>query len=295
MTYKNFSWTLYPQDDEDNKIKLHCEKSEDLRYLIFGYEKCPSTGNDHLQGYVVFKTKITLPQAKEWFKNLLEHERTHIEISHGNSKSNMEYCRKIRKKDPIPNEKWYEYGTCPKKAVEANKKNAKVYKKIMKLAKKGKIDKIKDEFPTQYFIHKKKIDEFAAERYQNQKHLKECCGWIYTGDSNTGKTYTALVTEGAFDKPIDTKWWDGYDGEDVVLFDEVTPKWMVDNFTFVKRITDIYPFTVEYKGGSRKDIRPKKIIFTTNRPEYEFRLRFDDTDWAAFKKRIQFKIFNNVY
>ena len=59
-------------------------------YLIYGYEKCPTTGTKHLQGYVVFPVKKRFPEAKA----LLPSDHIHIEPTKGTPQEAAEYCKK---------------------------------------------------------------------------------------------------------------------------------------------------------------------------------------------------------
>ena len=56
-------------------------------------------------------------------------------------------------------------------------------------------------------------------------------------------------------------WWDGYDGQDVVIIEEMGPKQI--NANHMKQWADHYPFSAESKGASVK-IRPQKIVVTSN-------------------------------
>lgn len=61
----------------------------------------------------------------------------------------------------------------------------------------------------------------------------------------------------------DRVWWDGYDGEDVVIFDEFQG-WcrQVD----MQRYLDYYPLMLEFKGGSRAALYTKVVILSNYHP-----------------------------
>lgn len=50
--------------------------------------------------------------------------------------------------------------------------------------------------------------------------------------------------------PTTYKWWEGYDAHKIVLIDELRANWCT--FGDLLKLTDIYPFRVETKGGSRQ-------------------------------------------
>ena len=58
------------------------------------------------------------------------------------------------------------------------------------------------------------------------------------------------------------KWWDGYDGEDVIVLDDFAPEHGKYLGYFLKIWADHYVFNAEVKGGMLK-IRPKHIIITS--------------------------------
>lgn len=60
------------------------------------------------------------------------------------------------------------------------------------------------------------------------------------------------------------KWWDHYRGEEVVIIEELSPKFEM-LAEFLKDWADHYAFIGESKGGS-KWLRPKKIIVCSNYP-----------------------------
>jgi RNA helicase. len=86
--------------------------------------------------------------------------------------------------------------------------------------------------------------------------------WWY-GPTGTGKSKSVWeLYPNHYGKQLN-KWWDGYEGEDVVVIEEWSPKNEVTG-SFLKIWADRYPFNAEIKGATLKKIRPKKIIVTSN-------------------------------
>lgn len=92
--------------------------------------------------------------------------------------------------------------------------------------------------------------------------------WLY-GPTGTGKSRFAH-NEWGRDGDMwvagdNSKWWDGYVSHSTVLVDDIRHDWTT--FKNLLRITDIYPFDVEYKGGTTPAVF-KRIVFSS---PYHFR------------------------
>lgn len=86
--------------------------------------------------------------------------------------------------------------------------------------------------------------------------------WRY-GSTGTGKSHSARTEyPEAYIKAADTKWWDGYRGQDVVIIEDFD-KYHVKQGYSLKIWADKYPFPAESKGCGAC-IRPCKIIVTSN-------------------------------
>lgn len=106
--------------------------------------------------------------------------------------------------------------------------------------------------------------------------------WCY-GYAGTGKTKWVWdnFREKLYVKSLN-KWWDGYDGQEVILLDDWDPSHKCLTW-HLKMWADRYPFQGEYKGGSRL-IRPKMIIITSN---YPIEMCFEEPDLSAIKRRFK--------
>lgn len=106
--------------------------------------------------------------------------------------------------------------------------------------------------------------------------------WFY-GKPETGKTRKIFDTEVNIFRPTTYKWWEGYDAHQVVLIDDWRPTWC--SFVNLLKLTDIYPFRVQTKGGSRQ-AKYKKIYFTSHLSPREYFEELEDSDYLQLKRRI---------
>ena len=113
--------------------------------------------------------------------------------------------------------------------------------------------------------------------------------WYY-GEAGTGKTRKAWEENPDLYIKSINKWWDGYNGQKVVLLDDWDPKHEV-LVSYLKQWSDRYPFRAETKGSSMM-ARPEKVIVTSN---YSIDECFQNPqDIEAIKRRFKVTKFRNL-
>lgn len=228
-----------------------------MEFLVYGHEKCPTTGREHLQGFVVFSKRVSLSACKK-----IDRE-AHWESAKGSVDDNVRYCTKdgvSRQFGTVPAEQWASGG-------EARKKQ---YEEAVQEARNGNFEKIEPSILLHTYSNIKRIraDYLLSKRVERLLEGSICGLWLYAppglGKSHFARQYCLDKEVEFYNKPLN-KWWDGYDNEPVILVEDI------DNFAAkhlghsLKIWADLYPFIAEYKGGSIK-IRPRAIICTSNYP-----------------------------
>jgi hypothetical protein len=252
------------------------------KWLIAGLERAPTTGALHWQCAVIFPTRVKGSTLKNRF-----HVSIHWEVMKYSPGENYRYCTKTRPEDPVPNEETMEMGTRPEDSEGFNgpgKRVKCIWDETKRLAKLGKWDEISSEHLLRYYSGIQKVHNHFAPM---PAPVDEICGEWHYGVSGSGKTHHALMNhENVYYKQFN-KWWDGYQGNDVVVMDDMGPDhaWMIHH---LKQWTDRFPFPGETKGGMMK-ARPKKFIITSNHSMEKLFKVCDPDDVIALKRR--FKVF----
>jgi hypothetical protein len=170
------------------------------------------------------------------------------------------------------------------------------YKEIISSAKTGNFDQIEQDNPGHFLRHYQTLRRIRQD-YQNPgADLTDVCGEWFHGAPSTGKSTTArLENPGFYDKPLN-KWWDGYreteNGRPVII-EELAPKHADYMGEFLKRWADKFSFPAEHKGTTMQ-IRPSKIVVTSN---YTIEEIFGNTDpmlYEAIKRRFKVREFKFI-
>lgn len=247
---RNWCFTInnYTAEDESSLLTLG------HRYLVYGRE-VGECGTPHLQGFVVFGTVKSLRTLKSLMP------RAHLEPSKADSLCNFKYCTK--------DGDFVEDGARPCTPKEKGEKGGEAeiarWDATRTACKEGRLDDI----PSDIFIRNMGAIERYAKRFKpspvsNNPESRNL--WIY-GPPGTGKSIGArrageLLGLRTYMKNTNNKWWDNYDGEELVIMDDFD-KYQVKDGGDMKRWLDIYPFQAETKGGQTL-IRPKVVIVTSN-------------------------------
>lgn len=141
------------------------------------------------------------------------------------------------------------------------------YDRAFELAVQGKLDEIDSDILLRYYSALRKIQfDFRAPAVNldpisdSVKHAE----WWY-GPTGTGKSRASRTQyPDAYLKAANTKWWCGYNGQDVVLIEDFDKDHAYMGY-HLKIWCDMYTFLAEVKGQQNGvPIRPKKIIITSN-------------------------------
>jgi len=221
---RNWTWTFFPKEGRATIDEMKERLAQETEYSIFG-EELTEKGELHLQGYSHLKNAKTFSA----FKKLLD-KTISLRVSLGSAENNRVYCSK---------------GDQPKKEWEELKENGPNYGKnaivwscgIMPVQGiRTDIHALRDACETAVALSDIITDDNVVvplakyQRFAQMVHtaalklrtrefrkLQVIVHWGKTGTNKTRIPYEmgAFVWE-----PSTPEWWDGYDGEEILLIDE---------------------------------------------------------------------------
>jgi len=239
----------------------------DVVYHVYGREKGES-GTPHLQGFVIFNRQKLLTQVLQMIPNC------HWEVARGKNSQAANYCKK--------DGDFVETGELPPESnAKGNEAVKRKYAEFKAHAIAGNFDLIDDDL---YARHYRTMKEIHKDHIKSVGNLAgELKNEWYYGVAGAGKSKKAYEENpGAYLKSCN-KWWDGYQGEEVVIIDDFDPSHKVLGH-HLKQWSHHWEFNAETKGGMLR-IRPAKIIVTS---QYRIHEIFDDLNtYQAISRRFK--------
>lgn len=238
----NWTWTWNNCRHDPDELMDIIKRKLKVTYVIFQKEKVTT---EHYQGYLHVKNPIGLKTITKVMFG------AHLEFSKGTPLENKEYCTKSKSRIAGP----WEYGELP---VQGKRNDI---KEFVEKVKAGKIvtfvDSVEQEpnLTCRYL----KFAERMLGLYKKRMHQTE--GVVFWGAAGKGKSKKAWETwPDAYSKG-DGKWFDGYQGEETIIWDDFDDA-QVPLGAWLK-LVDRYPLQVEVKGGY-VPMMAKRIVFTSN-------------------------------
>ncbi len=257
------NWCFTENATEDSKL-LQAEQvgleafTSGVRYLVFQRE-CASTGQLHYQGYL----ELSAAQRLSWLKTNVS-STAHFEKRMGSQAEAIAYCKKDDTRIVGPNSGPWVFGT-PSRGQGSRTDIIEFRDAILSGSRRSMLI---DSFPLQMA----RFPRFTLEvrRTIRPPITQDFKVILYYGETGVGKTRWVEEhwrnKEGGFWRlPIVSSalWFDGYDGEERVLFDDFAGAASKVSLVNLLQILDRYPIQVPVKG-SFVWWHPKRIAITTN-------------------------------
>lgn len=215
MSTKKFTdWTATIWDyDLLVRIRPYCS------YLVYGDEVCPDTGKQHYQTFFQLKT----PQTFEWLKEMLP--KTHLEARKGpvydprciddlqeEHWGAMDYCMK--------DGSFVQEGQVKDRPGQGHRSDIDVFMEDAKV----------NDARTMCAVHSTEMKryhrafEYVRTVFPKTRDVPTGIHWLF-GETGVGKSsYVKQTYPGFYWKDPVQPWWQGYEGEETVFVDELTPE-----------------------------------------------------------------------
>lgn len=262
-----FTINNYTVDDTEAVHAL----GDKAAYVSVGSE-VGDKGTPHYQGFVMFDTLKAFKQVKA----LLQRAWIAPKAKLSTFNQAIDYTQK--------DNTFYERGTRPIDAVVKGEQNRERAARNLKAV----MEKRYDDVDPDVLCCQLRNYEYAAARLKAARAGAPATlqgpldnYWVY-GAAGVGKdTFVNQMAPHAYLKDPDTRWWDGYDGQEDVIIRDLGPD---HDPRVVKVWADRYPFPAEVKGSTLGDIRPKRMFVTTNYAPDEV---YEPPELDAVERRFQ--------
>lgn len=228
-----FTLNNYGEDDLPSILKWNA------KYLCVGSE-VSSSGTPHLQGFVIFKKNYRLSGVRKLLPT------AHWEITNGTSKQASDYCKK--------DNDYKEIGILSEQG-----KRTDLIETTDLLDNGTPLRTVARQFPSTFVKYSRGLREYALLTQEPYEHVTVRGVWIY-GPPGTGKSHSARHFDPNAYIKAQNKWWDGYDGEETVILDDLDTNVLGH---YLKIWADKWPCTGETKGGT-VHLRHKLFVVTSN-------------------------------
>lgn len=227
-------------------------------YCVYQYEEAPTTGQRHIQGYMVFDNARTGASISKLLENW-GGAKPHLEVARGSSEQNLDYCTKPETR--VNGTQPFIFGEPP--AGQGTRSD--LADAFAELQSHGFSEDLVQRYPSQFIMYGAQMDRVAERirfiHWKPRDAFKPPRVHIMWGKTGTGKTRTA-AEYGAVMCDYDSRYpWGHYRGEDVVCLDEFTGQ--IPLSTLLKW-TDGYQITVQIPYLGNRPFIPTMVFICSN-------------------------------
>lgn len=246
-----------------------------VRFAAGQLEKGEDAGALHLQYYVQRPGKTTLAALRREVC-----DASHWEVARGTAAECVAYVTKERTRVDGP----WRFGECTTMGSRSDLARA------AQAIRDGKtLKEVAEEHPEEFIRYHKGLVAYQAALASRGPRVCPPDGpevWVFWGPTGTGKSRRAFETwPDAYRKMTNDKWWDGYRGEETVIFDDFKGSSMrLHDFQL---IVDRYPVKVETKG-STVELSATRLVFTSNRHPSEWYSGDADPEGTVMRRIDEF-------
>jgi len=249
-----------------------------IRYVAYGDEICPKTGQPHHQVFLYmcnnqYGTKARCNTMGNWFGP----RHCHVEPMRGKIWENESYCSKETEG------KLTKLGDEPKQGARHDLDETK------ELIMKGDltVDEVAIENPAMFHQYGRTLDRLESIALRQRFRTEMTEGIWYTGPSGAGKSH--ICFEG-FDpathyvKNLAEEWWDGYKGQETVILNEFRGQ---IPFAELLDLMDKWPKNVKWRCRESVPFLAKRILISSIKEPEQVYVNQSGEPWEQFHRRCR--------
>lgn len=283
---KHWCFTYNNPTEDERTFEAAIDSDWEVSYAVFQKERGDS-GTYHYQGYAEFKNDQRITSLKK-----LKYAFTiHWEKRHGSRAQARDYCMKVPPAD-------FDYGTEPLDLyhiievgdwaeIQGQQGKRSDLAEVAAMVKEGKsVFAIASEHPSSYMRYSKGITQLMTVLAKPPDHDEAPELNLLIGPPGCGKTRSVKEAEPLLwtAPPKDAFiWFDGYSGQEAVLFDEFTGE---ITLKVLLMYLDRYTIQAPFKGGYLW-FHPRRMYITTNyHPRQWYQWATREPSYQALKRRF---------
>lgn len=250
---------------------------EEIRYVVWGYEKTPTTHRDHWHGYMEFSRPHRMTAVKKWFADKTMSFRLINSRDHARA-----YCMATADSNHPKKGKtisYVEYGSW----TQGQGERFDIQNIVTDMKTGTTLTEIMLEKPQVYCQYRNGMKDIAAQiTKEKTKEFRKVRVVLLTGPTGCGKTREAMARAQYRIQGTQLAWWQDYDGEEVICIDEYSNDVKI---TELLNLLDGYQLRLNVKG-SHTYANWHTVYITTNLRKHEIHSEAKPAHRDALFRRI---------
>lgn len=260
-----------------NTAEVYEREKTQIRFIAFGEETCPTTLRLHHQVYLYFfNQKTTGVRSLKKIGDLFG-GGAHVKPMRGSFQQNEAYCSKEGSFTKLGDE--------PKQGCRGDiDETAKMI--LDSELTSDEVCAINPAFHHQYGRTFDRLETIALRKKFRTEMTEGIWYWGATGVGKSHKVFHDYNPATHYVKDLETEWWDGYTGQEIVIFNEFRSQF---KFSFLLSLMDKWPLDVKVRNKESVPFLAKKLLFTSCDKPQDAYSNIDSVRFQQFTRRCKIK------